>query len=98
MTIAGTGTAGRPIDDTAAPITATPGEVFGNRSSPGQLTISGTGTVYLGGTLTNAGTIPWAAGSTGTFYFDGGTLANQAGGAVDLQANRPIALFAGAPK
>src|SRR5262249_58503084 len=52
-------------------------------TNPGQLNIANASVVFLGGALTNAGTLTWT-GST-NFDFDGGTLSNQAGATVDLK-------------
>jgi hypothetical protein len=91
-------TAGRPIDDTAAgaAINWTSGEIFGTLNNPGQLTINNPGNVYLGGTLNNTGTITWTG--AGAFWFDGGTLNNQAAGTVDVQGSSTINLYSGTPK
>ncbi len=85
MTIAGNVTVSRIIDDTAAPINWTNGEILGSWTNPGQLNINtGSAKAYLGGTLNNTGSIT----KTGTtpLYLDSGTLNNQPGGTFDVQA------------
>jgi hypothetical protein len=91
-------TAGRTIDDTAtgAAINWTSGEIFGTLNNPGQLTLNNPGNIFLGGTLNNSGTITWTGG--GAFWFDGGTLNNQAGGTADVQGSSAIDLYSGTPQ
>ena len=96
MNIAGSVTAGRPIDNTVAPINWTSGNILGTLNNPGQLIINNGPEVVLSGTLNNSGYITWTGSNI--FAFGGGTLNNQVGATFEIQGHQSIAPTSGSPK
>jgi hypothetical protein len=61
--------------------------------SNGVLNMSGSTTKYLGGPLTNAGTVVWS--DVGDLYLNNGAVYNMAGGLVDIQSDLNIVVYSG---
>ena len=97
MNIAGSVTAGRPIDNTQAPINWTSGLLSGSLENRGTLNVTANNNTTLVGTLANEATGMIVVTGTNFWRFGGGALTNAAGGIVDLQADADFILVSGSP-